>query len=80
MVIKAIPDIKLLYPTASPKSIVKSEHKSLWTDMDNPESYSNLNVNDLDIKHKTILRELIKNNQWITEEDNDLKEMVFSST
>ena len=45
-----------------------------------PQSYSNLNVNDLDIKHKTILRELIKNNQWITEEDNDLKEMVFSST
>lgn len=76
MIKKIIPNIKLLYPTARPKSIVKSEHKSLWADMDNPENYSNLDIKDLDTKHKTILKKLIENNQWITEEDNNLKEMV----
>lgn len=76
MVIKVIPSIKLLYPTASPKSIIKSEHKSLWANPENPINYSNLNVEHLDNNHKIILKKLIENDQWITEEDNNLKEMI----
>ena len=76
MVCKLIPQIKLLYPTASSKSILKSEHKSLWMDRDNPSKYSNLSVKNLDNRHKDILVNLIKKNHWITEEDNHLKEMV----
>ncbi len=76
MVCKLIPQIKLLYPTASSKSILKSEHKSLWIDRDNPSKYSNLSVKNLDNRHKDILVNLIEKNHWITEEDNHLKEMI----
>jgi hypothetical protein len=70
LVKQKIPSIKLLTPNGIPKGIEETEHKSKWLNNDR-------NINSL-LTHNQIdmLKELIRNDQWIIEESNryDLKE------
>lgn len=71
-----IPQIQLLYPNAIPKSIVTTEHKSLWKKNELPEALSELNVKLFDSQEKELIQQLIINNEWIVEEGNDIGEMI----
>ena len=71
-----IPQIQLLYPNATPKSIVNTEHKSLWKKSDLPDSLSELNVSLFNNQEKELIRKLITDNEWIIEEGNDIGEMI----
>lgn len=75
---KVFPQIKLLTPNAKSKDIIDSEHKSLWKSPENLSNLSGLNHLDYNITQKEIIKRLIENNHWITEEDNDLIKMVES--
>lgn len=66
LVKRIIPDIQLLTPNAIPKSIIETEHKSLWDS--NPELSNQLFCES----HRSIIKSLIEKNQWIIEESNDL--------
>ncbi|MDR5591658.1 hypothetical protein [Christiangramia sp. SM2212] len=70
------PQIKLLTPNAQSKDIVKSEHNSLWKTPQKASILSGLNFTDYSLNQQTIIKTLIEQNHWITEEDNDLIEMV----
>jgi len=69
-------DIQLLNPTAQPKSLKHTEHKSLWKKTDQSNSFSNLNANLYSRKSQEVIRSLIELDHWIIEEDNDLIKMV----
>lgn len=71
-----IPEIELLYPTAEGKSIVDTDHSSLWKHPENPELISGLNEELYTQKHLDKIKSLIKENSWIIEEANDLKKMI----
>lgn len=65
LVKKIIPNIQLLTPNALGKGILESEHKSLWKCSDEKlELFSK--------SHQNIIKTLIENNHWITEEANNL--------
>ena len=74
-----IPQIELLYPTAEGKSIVDTDHSSLWKYPENPELLSGLNQELYTLKYKEKIKSLIKEDSWITEEANDLKEMILQT-
>lgn len=65
-----IPSIELLTPNGLPKSVIDSEHKSLWK----KDSKSRTDI--LDLEQKAIVESLIQNNEWIVEESNDLLQML----
>ncbi len=71
-----IPQIKLLFPNSKPQSIVETEHKSLWNDPDKPELLSGLNKSFYPLKYQMRIESLIRENNWIIEEANDLKLMI----
>jgi len=71
-------EIILLTPNAPSKDIVDSEHKSLWKNPESLSHLSGLNLLDYSTTQKEIIKRLIENNHWITEEDNDLIKMVES--
>lgn len=62
-----IPKICLLTPNGKPKSIVETEHKSNWK----------VNSNEFDVfldeTQMAIVKDLIKKDQWIIEESNNLE-------
>ncbi|WP_461112423.1 hypothetical protein [Spirosoma jeollabukense] len=69
-------NIQLLYPSAAIDKYlpVNSEnHKSEWK-RDKP--YCGLNLSDFSIEDKTLIQQLIKADQWIEEESNDLGLML----
>ncbi len=68
-----IPTIKLLTPNGVPRSIKVSKHDSLWNNR-----ISNISQLFSHQKHIQIIKELIKNDQWIIEESNQLIEMINS--
>ncbi|MFL9485111.1 hypothetical protein ACI6Q2_20165 [Chitinophagaceae bacterium LWZ2-11] len=67
-----IPTILLLIPDGPPKSIEETEHASKWP--------SGLDINNAfdNPKNISIISDLIKNDQWIIEESNDLLKMLNS--
>ncbi|WP_405252883.1 hypothetical protein [Dokdonia sp. Asnod3-C12] len=71
-----IPDLKLLHPDGISRGIATTEHKSHWLYPDQPELLSGLQSELYLAKDKTIIKELIIKNHWITEEGNNLKVMI----
>lgn len=66
-----IPNIKLLTPNGKPQGIIETEHNSKW------ENIKDRNINYLLTSNQSdIMNGLIKNNQWIIEESNNLLEML----
>jgi hypothetical protein len=73
LVVDKIRQIKLLTPNGVPKGIDDTEHKSKWLN-------NGRNINSiLNNEQKLILKDLIKNNQWIIEESNSLMGMLSSN-
>lgn len=73
LVKEKIQTIQLLTPNGSPRGIEETEHNSKWLIKErNIESFLTHKQND-------IIMELIKNNQWIIEESNDLIKMTYNS-
>lgn len=72
---KHIPDIKLLYPNKlKAKDITFSKHKSLWR---KGVDYETLNKNlGFNKKETELINNLIKNDEWIEEESNNLIDML----
>jgi len=73
-----IPDIRLLYPNSHGKSIVTTEHKSLWRTPEQPELLSGLDPKLFLENEQSLIKRLIIANEWIIEESNDLITMVNS--
>lgn len=71
LVKEKIPTIQLLIPNGIPRSITETEHASKW-----PARFdiSSVLCNE---KEETIVNELIRNDQWIIEESNNLMEMLY---
>lgn len=71
LVKEKIPNIELLTPNSIPKDIVETEHNSKW------ENIKDKNIDFLlSSEQMKIMKGLIKNNQWIIEESNDLLDMM----
>ncbi len=65
------PSIQLLTPNGIPKGILETEHNSKWEDI------KDRNINSLLTSGQLhVMNELIKLNQWIIEESNDLLNML----
>jgi hypothetical protein len=72
LVKEKIPAIQLLTPNGLPKGIEETEHNSKWIIK---------NIDPLLLsEQKEILHELIRNNQWIIEESNQLLNMLRDKT
>lgn len=69
---KKIPEIVLLLPNGSPRSITETEHKSLWQN----KTLSGMNEDLFEGRALDLLGILITNDQWIIEESNDLLKML----
>lgn len=78
MVKKILPQIRLLFPNGIRKSIVDTEHKSLWKPKGNNDSFSGLAHSFFSDEERILIQDLISNNEWIMEETNDLIEMVIT--
>jgi hypothetical protein len=71
LVKKWLPTIQLLKPNGVPRSIVSSEHKSLWQQK-SLEQYTGLFNED----EQKLIAQLIHSDSWIIEESNQLVEML----
>lgn len=71
LVKEKIPNIKLLIPSGTPKGITETEHNSKWENIKDRNIDCLLTASQLDI-----MNDLIKRNQWIIEESNDLFVML----
>jgi len=74
---RKIPEIIILFPNGTPKSIKESAHNSLWRYDD---KLSGLHQNLFNEKEQQLIASLIKNKEWIMEESNDLLKMVRDTT
>lgn len=74
---RKIPEIRLLFPNGTPKSIKDTEHNSLWRYDD---KLSGLQHNLFNEKEQQLIALLTKKDEWIMEESNDLLEMVRGIT
>lgn len=68
-----IPQIQPLFPGGEPRSIEQTEHKSHWKQAD---QWSGLDQKFFATHEQKLIESLIKRNQWIVEESNDLIEML----
>lgn len=67
LVKEKIPNIKLLTPNGTPKGIVETGHNSKW------ENIKDRNIDSLLTSEQLcIMNELIRSNQWVIEESNNL--------
>lgn len=71
-----IPEIILLTPNGEPRDIIKTEHKSLWRNQENPELLSGLHSELFSNEQKQLIKTLIKENSWVIEESNNLIEIT----
>ncbi len=71
LVKKKIPTIQLLTPNGIYKGIEETEHTSKWSNVKDQNIDALLNSKQIEI-----LDELIKNDQWIIEESNNLIDMI----
>lgn len=76
LVKKKIPQIELLFPNATPVSIIKSEHDSHWKNSHIPHELSNLNKDLFDSPERQLIELLISSDSWIVEESNDIAELI----
>jgi len=73
---KILGNIELLTPNGEPKDIIKTEHKSLWIERENPSLLSGLQADLYTEKQNNLIQQLIEKNEWIVEESNDLIKAV----
>lgn len=73
-----IPEIKLLYPNGTPKQIEDTEHRSLWRSTHDIDKLSELSKNLFNSEEQKLIKQLIRNNQWIIEESNNLVKMIVN--
>jgi hypothetical protein len=73
-----IPEIILLTPNGEQRDIVKTDHKSLWTNSGSPSLLSGLKADLFSPDQRLLIERLIRDNSWIVEESNDLA-MLMSS-
>jgi hypothetical protein len=71
-----IPQIRLLNPNGPRKSIMATEHKSFWRSSDAPQLLSGLDPALYQENEKQLIQELIRGDEWIIEEKNDLMQML----
>lgn len=76
LVLEKIPSIKILVPSATPKDIKATGHKSHWLYKNSPERLSGLKKEIFEVRAQKVITNLIKENQWIVEESNNLVHMV----
>jgi hypothetical protein len=76
---KIIPTIQLLYPSGEPRSILSTEHKSLWENIHNPSLISGLPKALFDVEQTALIEHLVTNNCWVIEESNDLLTMLSNA-
>lgn len=76
LVLDKIPAIKILLPNATPKGIKETDHESHWLYRNSPEKLSGLKKEIFEDPQKEIIINLIKRNEWIVEEANNLVQMV----
>jgi hypothetical protein len=69
----------LLYPDGISRSIIATEHKSHWKFPGNSGELSGLTESLYNPKEKELIKKLINDNHWITEEGNNLKIMIEST-
>jgi hypothetical protein len=74
LVKQKIPNIKLLIPNGTPKSINETEHKSKWQNHIKLEELTKNGV--FNASELTLINTLIAQDQWIIEESNDLIAML----
>lgn len=71
LVKEKIQTIQLLTPNGAPKGIIETEHSSKW------ENIKDKNIDFLlTPKQLNLVKELVRKNQWIIEESNDLIKML----
>lgn len=75
-----IANLQLLSPTAQPKSIIETEHKSLWKERNNLDLISGLTYNHYSKSQISLIQTLMLKNQWIVEESNNLLKMIQNAT
>lgn len=73
-VMKIIPEIKLLIPNGNPRGILQTKHDSKWGGV--PEDMEQL----LSPLQMHMLSDLVRRDEWIIEESNDLLEMLRVSS
>ena len=74
LVKEKIPNIELLLPNGSPKSIVATEHQSKWDNLDKRSELINKSI--FSALQLQLIDQLMAQNQWIIEESNDLLTML----
>ena len=74
LVKEKIPNIELLLPNGSPKSIVATEHQSKWDNLDKRNELINKSI--FSALQLQLIDQLMAQNQWIIEESNDLLTML----
>lgn len=71
LVKEKLPNIRLFTPVGLPKGIEETEHNSKW------ENIKDKNIDFLlTSKQINLVKELVRNDQWIIEESNDLLDMI----
>ncbi|RBL91178.1 Wadjet anti-phage system protein JetD domain-containing protein [Chitinophaga flava] len=80
-----LPQIQLLTPNGAGRSILLTEHRSLWRYPDSPALLSGLEADLLTGEQQQLIQTLITEDKWIVEESNDLMALlqvdkVFSSS
>lgn len=70
LVKEKIPQIILMSPDGNHRNITKTEHKSLWENKG--EEFLNEPDFIFNSSHKQLIKKLVKNNEWIIEESNDI--------
>lgn len=74
LVKQKIPNIKLLTPNGTPKSIIETEHRSKWqNEIKHDELVENRIFSSTEL---TLIDNLIAQDRWIIEESNDLITMI----
>lgn len=70
LVKERIPEIILMLPDGKHRSIIETEHKSLW--QNKGEEFLNESELIFNSSHKQLIKKLVKNNEWIIEESNNI--------
>lgn len=73
-----IPEIVLLTPNGQPRDIIKTEHKSLWKNSEDPSLLSGLDGDLFSPYQNQLIEKLIRENTWIVEESNDLITLLLT--
>jgi hypothetical protein len=77
LVKEKIPQIILMLPNGNHRNIIETEHKSLWENKG--EEFLNESEFIFNSSHKQLIEKLVKNNEWVIEESNNIVKMSNSS-